>query len=61
MKGFFLHWAIHILLMKSFIWGNEFKRGRTSSEEAPRSGGLKTAHIQEVIDKARIWFWPIDQ
>lgn len=33
------------------LWVNEFKRGRTSIKDAPRSGAPKTAVTPEVIDK----------
>lgn len=32
-------------------WGNEFKRGRTSLEDDPRSGRPKTATTPEMVDK----------
>ncbi|EZA55747.1 Histone-lysine N-methyltransferase SETMAR, partial [Ooceraea biroi] len=33
------------------LWVNEFKRGRTSIEDAPRPGARKTAVTPEIIDK----------
>lgn len=33
------------------LWVNEFKRGRTSIDDAPRPGAPKTAVVPEIVDK----------
>jgi len=38
-------------------WAAEFKRGRTSFEDDPREGRLKSATTQKSLNKCTIWYW----